>query len=298
MSFSSDIKNELCENLPEQGCCRHALLYGLLLFGRSFSSFNMALSTENSQVASLYERLLLEECNIAAEKVVSPKGKVTVSVAQKADRLTVLSAFGHSEKEVTLKINHSNFECDDCAGAFFAGAFLACGTISSPQKDYHLEFVVPYMNLSRSFMKLMTDFELNPKFTNRKGYSIVYFKESENIEACLYRMGAHTGAFEIMNIKVLKDFRNKANRVANCETANIDRMANAAAPQVRAILRIKEKKGLNYLSEELLEIAQLRLENPEASLQELSGLTSCGLSRSGVNHRLKKIERIAEELEG
>lgn len=298
MSFSSEIKNELCKNLSEQACCRHAFLYGMMLFGRSFSDGSMVLSTENRVVADFFLALLEEQCQVESDVAVSPKGKTTVSVANRTDRLMVLERFGHNLREVTLKINHSNFECDDCVGAFFAGAFLSCGTISSPRKDYHLEFVVSYHNLSRSLIKLMSDFDLEPKLANRKGYSIVYFKESESIETCLYRMGAHGGAFEIMNIKVFKDFRNKANRVANCENANIDRMANAAVPQIRAIQKIEQKKGVGYLSEELREIARLRMDNPEASLQELASMTLDGLSRSGVNHRLKKIEKIAEEIEG
>lgn len=297
MSFSSDIKSELCANLPDTACCRRAFLYGMLLFGRSFSAAGIILSTENPEIAGFYVRLLEELCDVCTKADVTPKGKTTVSVPKKGDRLLVLDQFGHSVREVTLKINHSNFECENCAGAFFAGAFLSCGTISSPHKDYHLEFVVPYLNLSRSLIKLMSDFELQPKLANRKGYCIVYFKESESIEECLYRMGAHSGAFEIMNIKVFKDFRNKANRVANCETANIVRMANASAPQVQAIRKIEQRKGMHYLSQELQEIAQLRMDNPEASLQELAAMTAGSLSRSGVNHRLKKIEKIAEELE-
>ncbi|MCC8022680.1 MAG: DNA-binding protein WhiA, partial [Clostridiales bacterium] len=164
------------------------------------------------------------------------------------------------------------------------------------EKDYHLEFVVPYMNLSKSMVKLMSELDLEPKTAKRSGYTIIYFKESESIEACLYRMGAHKAAFDIMNIKVVKDFRNKANRMANCETANINRIVGASAQQLQAIEQIYEKTGPHYLSEELQEIAALRLANPEASLQELAELTAGGLSRSGVNHRLKKIETIAEEL--
>lgn len=298
MSFSSEIKQELCKNVPEAGCCRRAFFYGMLLFGRSFSVGSMSFTTENQEIAKLYALLVEEFCKICPQVAVSPKGKTAVSIEEKKDRLAVLEQFGHNPKEVTLKINHSVFECEECQGAFFAGAFLACGTISSPQKDYHLEFVVPYYNLSRSLIRLMADFDLEPKLVNRKGYSIVYFKESESIEGCLYRMGAHSGAFEIMNIKVFKDFRNKANRVSNCETANIERMAAAAVPQMYAIQFITQKKGFSFLSEELQEIAQLRLDNPEASLQELAALTTEGLSRSGVNHRLKRIEKIARDLEG
>lgn len=296
MSFSSTVKTELTKNIPENECCRRAYLYGLALFGRSFSVNEMAIKTETAEIATTYKSLMEELCKVKVQIKYSPSGQATASVNSKEGAEKVVDFFGHSKREVTLKINHSNFDCDDCTDAFFAGAFLSCGTVSAPSKDYHLEFVVPYLNLSKSLMKLMSTFDLEPKFTRRKGYSVVYFKESESIEECLYRMGAHSSAFEIMNIKVLKDFRNKANRVANCETANINRMVNAVAPQILAINKIIKKKGLNYLPEELREIAQIRLDNPEASLQEMSGLTKDKLSRSGVNHRLKKIEKIAEEM--
>lgn len=296
MSFSSTVKAELTKSVPEKKCCRRAYLYGMALFGRSFSANSVAIKTETSEIANAYKTLMEELCGVDVQIEYTPSGQATASVVSKKDAEKVIDFFGHSSREVTLKINHSNFDCDDCTDAFFAGAFLSCGTISSPSKDYHLEFVVPYRNLSQSLIKLMTTFDLEPKFAVRKGYHIVYFKESESIEDCLYRMGAHSSTFELMNIKVLKDFRNKANRVANCETANINRMVNAVAPQLFAINKIIKKKGLNYLPEELREIAQIRLENPEASLQELSEMTMDKLSRSGVNHRLKKIERIAEEI--
>ena len=296
MSFSSDVKNEITQCERENHCCKHAFLYGMLLFGRIFSSKSITMQTENENIAKLYRELVLDECKANVKIKRTKSGKCTVVVPEVSDRLKVLNCFGHNPNEITLRINRSNFNCSNCEGAFFAGAFLSCGTVSSPEKDYHLEFVVPYLNLSKSLIKLMSEFELEPKLTNRKGYSIVYFKESESIEDCLYRMGAAKAAFEIMNIKVVKDFRNKANRMANCETANITRIIDACAPQLLAIEKIKEEKGLEFLSDELREIAVLRQENPEASLQELADLTSAGLSRSGVNHRLKKLEKIAEEL--
>lgn len=294
MSFAFDLKTELAQSLPQEECCRKAFLYGVSLFGKSFNSRDISINTENEEIANSYEKLMDEFFAIECIREKTPGGKWKLSVPSFKERLEVLHFFGHDKNEVTLKINRSNFDCDNCEGAFFAGAFISCGTISSPEKDYHLEFVVPYLNLSKSLVKLLSEFDLNAKTTNRKGYSVIYFKESESIEECLYRMGAHSAAFEIMNIKVVKDFRNKANRVANCENANINRIVNAVAPQLCAIQKIEEKQGLDSLTDELREIALLRLENPEASLQELADMTT--LSRSGVNHRLKKIEKIAEEL--
>ena len=194
----------------------------------------------------------------------------------------------------SLKINHSNFDCTDCVNAFLAGAFLACGTVSDPKKDYHLEFTVPFSNLSKSLVTFLEEMELTPKLSNRKGYNIVYFKGSQAIEDCLYLMGASSAMFEMMNIEIVKDFRNKANRTANCEAANIERTVKASFAHIEAIEKIEKIKGLDYLKKDLKEMAVLRKENPELSLSELSKLS--GLSRSGVNHRLKKILEIAQNL--
>ena len=138
--------------------------------------------------------------------------------------------------------------------------------------------------------------ELKPKYTYRHGYNVVYFKESESIEDCLYLMGASSAMFEMMNIKIVKDFRNRANRKANCETANINKMVNAAAVQIKAIEKIWNTKGREYLPENLETLAEIRYENSDLSLSELAEMCSPPLSRSGVNHRLKRIVDIANEL--
>ena len=184
-----------------------------------------------------------------------------------------------------------------CLSAFIAGAFLSCGTVSDPKKDYHLEFSVPYYNLSKSLFTLFCEIdELTPKYTNRKGYNIVYFKESESIEGCLYLMGATDSMYDVMNIKIVKDFRNRANRQANCETANINKMVNAVAVQLAAIEKIWKTKGKGFLEESLQSVAQLRYDNPDSSLAELASLYPGKISKSGINHRLKKITEIANSL--
>jgi hypothetical protein len=158
-----------------------------------------------------------------------------------------------------------------------------------------LEFTVPYLNLSKSLITFLEESELTPKLSNRKGYNIVYFKGSGSIEDCLYLMGAPSAMFEMMNVEIVKDIRNKANRTANCETANIDKIVKASYAHMSAIDKIEQTKGLDYLKEDLKVMAILRRDNPEASLSELSKLS--GLSRSGVNHRLKRIVEIAEAIE-
>ncbi|MDE6506091.1 MAG: DNA-binding protein WhiA [Eubacterium sp.] len=296
MSFSMQVKDELVKTEYEAACCKKSLLYGMCIFGKSFSAGSVSLQTENEHVAELYANLLKELFNINYTVKKSPKGRnITVCVAEKSDAAKLFKSFGH-EGAGSLKINHSNFDCESCVKAFTAGAFLSCGTISTPEKDYHLEFTVPYLNLSKSLMTLIEEMELKPKYTYRHGYNIVYFKESESIEDCLYLMGASDAMFEMMNVKIVKDFRNMANRKANCETANITRMVNAVAGQIQAIDKIWNKKGKEYLPENLETLAELRYENPDLSLSELAQMCNPSLSRSGVNHRLKRIIDIAAEL--
>ena len=296
MSFSTQVKNELVKTEYERSCCKRALLYGLSLFGKSFSENSVSLQTENEPTARLFQSLLKEIFNMGARVDVSPRGRnFTASVSSKTDAQKLFRSFGH-DGVGSLKIDHTNFRCEDCGKAFLAGVFLACGTLSDPKKDYHLEFSVPYYNLSKSLFTLLQEMELSPKHTNRKGYNVVYFKESESIENCLYMMGASGAMFEMMNIKIFKDFRNKANRQANCETANINKMVNAVAVQISAIEKIWRAKGRNFLSESLESAAELRYENPDSSLAELAGMCSPPISRSCLNHRLKKIVEIASSL--
>ena len=145
------------------------------------------------------------------------------------------------------------------------------------------------------FGTMLEEKELKPGLTNRKGYHILYFKGSEAIEDCLYLMGASGAMFEMMNVKIVKDIRNSANRKANCETANIERMVQAVRVQLDAIEKIRRLRGLEYLSEDLHAMARLREENPDSSLSELAEMSA--LSRSGVNHRLRRIVDIAAALD-
>lgn len=294
MSFSQDVKNELLKTEYENSCCEKSLLYGMLIFGKSFSQYGISIQTENKDISELYKSLLKKYCNVDCAVKVSPKARsYSVLIENKSDCDKILGAFGHSMGG-SLKINHANFDCPTCVNAFLAGTFLSCGTISDPKKDYHLEFTVPYMNLAKSLVTFLEETELSPKQSNRKGYNIVYFKGSESIEDCLYLMGASSAMFEMMNVEIIKNIRNKANRTANCETANIDKTVKASLAQIDAIEKIEKTRGLEYLNNDLREMAVLRKDNPEASLAELSRLS--GMSRSGVNHRLKKIVETAQQI--
>ncbi len=296
MSFSSDVKEELCE-VVWQPCCRAALAYGLFETGRAFSAAAVTLQTERASVAQLYRMLLQEVCGVTAVQESEREGGFhLISVCGEEERARVLSRFGHGTGEVSLRLNRANFECEHCAAAYLAGAFLACGAVTDPQADYHLEFHLPQYNLSRDLLALLREWNLRPKFMNRKGNQVIYFKESEQIEDCLTLMRATSASLELMSVKMVKNIRNNVNRLANCENANIDKTVAAASAQVEAIRRIQQCGGLDSLPAELQELARLRLENPEMSLRELGESLTEPLSRSGVNHRLRRIVEIAENM--
>ncbi len=172
---------------------------------------------------------------------------------------------------------------------------MACGSVNDPTKEYHLEFSVPQERLADELSVLLGDIGAAAKTVVRRGQHIVYIKESESIEDVLTFIGAQRCTLELMNVKIWKDVRNKANRIANCDSANIDKVVKAAMRQIEDIRLIQRNIGLDALSQELREIAELRLENRDMSLQEIGESLSVPISRSGVNHRFKKLAAIADE---
>lgn len=297
MSFSSDIKNELAALSNETACCDVAQCYGMAEFSRAFSASAVTLQTESEAAAVRYRELLQTVCGVTAEHTAPTTEKAIMHtvVVPKAACERVLDRFGHS-KEISRRINRAVMECDACAAAFVRGVFLVCGAVTNPQVDYHLEFSAPYLNLSRDLATLLAEMGLHPRMVRRKGNYVVYFKESEQIEDCLTLMGAVSASLELMNVKMIKSIRNSVNRAANCESANIDKVVAAAMVQTEAVRRIERCIGLDALPEDLRELCRLRLENPDFSLRALGESLDPPLSRSGVNHRFRRIMEIAEEL--
>ncbi len=302
MSFSHSVKEEIARNLPASECCRHAMAYGMLLFAREFSSRGVSIMTDHDCVAALYREMIESECGVKADLKVSDAGKYTVCV-RGADRQAVLSSFSVSGNEAVTRINRANLRNESelsegmncCHYAFFKGAFLSCGTVSDPQKSYHLEFVVPYRTLSFDLLKLLTEAGIKAKHMVRRYVNVIYVKDSESIEELLHIMGASMSAFEIANIKIYKNFRNVSNRRTNFDEANTSRVAAAACEQIYAIRSLRENGQFMLLDPELQQIADLRENNPDASLSELGALLSPPMTRSAVNHRLKKLVAFSEK---
>ena len=295
MSFSSDVKSEISKTENLSSCCFHAQVYGLVLFAH-FSKYNFSITTENNDVFSLYLSYLKDYCEV--NPVISDSGtkKMTAYLKTDKEKEKVFDKFGHMLNEPTLRINRANISDECCAGAFLRGAFLACGTVTTPERGYHLEFVVPYKRLCTDMMKFMDELNLNPKYIVRKGNHVIYFKDSESIEDILAIIGAQDASLYVMGIKIEKDVKNKVNRKLNFEMSNISKTVDAANVQIEAIEYIESKAGISSLPENLQKIARIRLENQEASLSELGKLLDEPISRSGINHRLNRIVNIADKM--
>lgn len=298
MSFSQDVKKEITARELPRGCCAIAAAYAVACFGKYFDARGIVLQTEQESVAR-YAKKVLERAGIVGN--VTAKGREESPIYEFAvkDEIQVrnmLAQFGHTGSETTLRIHSRNFHCEHCVSVFAATAFLCSGTMTNPEKEYNLEFLSPRYNLLKDFEALLMGRGFSPRHTMRKGANVLYLKASEQIEDLLTFMGASGAALEIMNMKVYKDFRNKANRIANCETANIEKTVMANFTALQAIACLEEHGMMESLPQPLREAAALRKEMPEAGLKELAAQFSPPLSKSGLSHRFKKLEQIANEV--
>ena len=289
MSFSSDVKKELCTIEHDSDCCQRAEAYGMLFFGRFFNKDEISLTTDYTYVAERYAQSIRYLTGTDAEIITSRSGKITVSVPEADDRIDIINELGYSENEFSLRLLETNIENTCCFGAFIRGAFLSCGNITDPKKEYHLEFDVTFLTKSLDLLEAFSDFPVTPKTSDRNGVNIIYFKDSSQIEDILTVMGAQMSVMELIGEKILKDVRNKVNRKVNCDNANLKKTALAAANQTEAIEKLKEQGKFDNLPADLKELAELRISNPEMTLAELGASLTKPLSRSGVNHKLKKL---------
>ena len=300
MSFSHSVKKELCSIITDKDrkyCC----LYGMLLFCKNFTPDSITFQTENQLVCELFCRLaddVIGGKNIVEVTETKKKNDVTLyslSIASEHFREEIIYRYRISSRTLIHRIQRENID-NNSIFAFIAGAFLSCGSITEPIKEYHLEFVVPYYDLTQDLLGLLTEVGINAKYTERKNMYVIYLKGSEAIEDLLTLMGATMSSIDLMNVKIYKDVRNKANRIANCDSANIERTLKASDKQIADIEYIADTIGLENLPADLINIAELRMEYPEMSLRELGENLDKPLGRSGANHRLKRISEIAEAL--
>lgn len=297
MSFSSDVKSELMlRAFVNSDCCKTAQNYGLLLFGRSFSRSCLSILTENEEVASAYADAVEYFSGSLPETEVSDVGNYKITVEDKAVVDAALDKLGYNTVGARRRINFANLTNPCCFASFIRGAFLASGTVTDPEKEYHLEFSSSSKALCSDLMKVFDEFDIEPKISERAGNYIVYIKKSSEIEDILSVMGATESSMMLMGAKMMKDVRNNVNRKVNFENANMARSVQAAAKQYDAVALIKEKCGFDSLPADLKEIAALRYKNREASSNEIRAMLSEPLTVSGISHRFRRLQSIAEDL--
>lgn len=290
MSFSGDVKEEILKQSDPSEHCIYAELAAILLFGERWRTRSEDAETlpENGEITvflSVDNDFVKQKAFTLCRKNITIKsdveeGSLTIPVRLMRERLT-------PDLCGTLKR-----PC--CKRAFLRGAYLCIGSMSNPGKSYHLEFDCIKEARAKLLQELIADFDIPAKIARRKKYYVVYVKEGSAICDMLNIMGAHVSLMDFENHRIVKEVRNSINRKVNCETANITKTVNAAAAQVRDIELIRETCGFGRLPETLREIAELRLEYQEATLQELGELLTPPVGKSGVNHRLRKLSLIAE----
>lgn len=296
-SFSYLVKSEIIDNLNSYDKANAAAL-GILKLSKSFDKENITLITENEKVAGFLAKQLNKICGHKAVRVKDlRKSKrsnlFTVNVENENDREFIVSFFNVKNNRLLKE----DLPKKRLISSLIAGIFLACGSVIDPNKEYHIEFVMPSLELCNDFGIILIDnFDILAKHTERKNANIVYIKESEHIEDLLTLMGASKASLEIMNVKILKDVRNKINRAVNCDNANIEKSLKAAERQIEDIELIERTIGFASLSDDLREIAEIRYNNPDYNLKELGLALNPPISRSGANHRLERIRRAADEI--
>ena len=283
--------------------CDIAELAGIINTCGSFIANRLKIRTENPAVAKKCFTLLKNTFGIVSEVSIGTqtlkRAKVySVSANDTGQTDKVLRATGmlSTKPEPWKHLNPMVVRVDCCKRAYVRGAFLAGGSVSDPEKSYHMEFVNTKQYLAATLMTLLNQMELNAKLISRKSYYVVYLKEGANIVDLLNIMGAHRSLLNLENLRILKDMRNSVNRIVNCETANINKVVTAAISQIDDIEYIERTRGISSLPDQLEEVARVRLANPEASLKEIAAMLGTAVGKSGVNHRLRKISELANNI--
>ena len=297
MSFSSDTKRELCASRLERKCCAVAESYGVLLYCNTFSAKEIRIITASSDFAQRLPRLFRKAFGLSFDLLPkSGAGKQSFAITDRDKLALIFDVFG-ADIDATLS-HHINFgviEEDCCRAAFIRGAFLAGGSVTDPEKRYHLELATPHHSVSRETYSVLLDMGFSPREAERGGNALLYFKQADAIADFFTTIGASNTALGIMTAKVEKDMRNTITRRVNCDSANADKVVNAAQEQLEAIRYIVKEYGIDALPEPLKDAALLRIANPEASLADLAKLSYPPVTKSCISHRLKKIMSLASK---
>ncbi|MFA9397517.1 MAG: DNA-binding protein WhiA [Clostridiaceae bacterium] len=312
MSYSSTVKREICtiknetieENIAELSAIMK--VSGTITFSGS-NKINFKVSTENPAIARRVFRLLKESFNCHSKILVKRSNslkKNNLYIVLINDDMNVKDILNKAcvfDKEkgyfaIDYDISTEIIKNEKCKRAYIRGAFLGGGSLSNPEKSYHLEFVTHDEEYGEKLSSLINSYNINSKVIKRKSSYVIYIKEGEQLVDFLNIVGAYNSLLEFENIRIIKEMRNNVNRIVNCETANLSKTVNASVRQVESIKLIKKEIGFNRLPKNLRDIAEVRINYPDETLKALGELLTPKVGKSGVNHRLRKIEKIAEEL--
>ena len=293
MSYADDIRSEIFLLKPSKRQNYPSFCYGLFLMGGRFDEQSIVLTTEPLTVSKLYGFAIRDCCGVRAafteQNMPLGKKQFTVALTDPIAISDIMSRLGHRAGVVNRTLMEG-----EAVKSFVAGAFLACGTVSEPTSGYHLEFVPPSDEMADLLFEVLSTIGYPPKSLTRRASTVLYYKESEQIEDLLTMMGAVKSSLYLMELKIYKDLRNRANRATNCETANIDKLVRASSRQLEDIELIMSHSTSRQMPANLRITAEARMQHPDASLNELAELL--GISRSGVNHRLRKLGELADQI--
>lgn len=294
MSFAGDVKSELCRANLNRRCCALAEAYGILLFCNTFSNREIRIVTESDALVRRIPQLFKKAFHISVETPGEGEGKRTFIIEDPDVLRSIADFYGAEPLAVAHHVNFAVLEDRCCRTAFLRGAFLAGGSVTDPLKGYHLELGTSHIHVSREVPVIMAEEGFEPKQAKRKANYISYFKRSGAIEDFLTAIGAPVAAMEVMNAKLEKGLRGGVNRRVNCDAANLDKVVEAALVQIEAIRRLEESGQLEGLPEKLKETAGLRVAFPQDTLSQLAQRCDPPVTKSALNHRLRKLVELGQ----
>ncbi len=299
ISFSAAAKAEICRLIPQKQCCALAECFGVLLFCNSFDDDGIRIITESREFAYILPKLFKKAFDVEFDSFPSlySPGKLVFQIVESEKIDCIMDACGFSRgSTLALHLNLPMVEENCCKGSFLRGAFLAGGSVTDPEKGYHLELTTTHHSVARETYTLMHEsLGFYPKTAARGGGQVLYLKQSELISDFLTFLNAPVAAMGIMEARLEKELNNKVNRRCNCDDANTSKVVEAAQEQLAAIRILRERGVIDKLPQKIQQAVRAREENPEASLTELAALMEPPISKPAMNHRLKKLVAMAQE---